>query len=79
MKKGMSMTDTNTYCEGCYSYFPTKQRDGDGILSNGCIHKQYNKGQCPCSECIIKVMCNNPCEKYVNFNPTRSWMGRYDR
>jgi hypothetical protein len=53
------------YCKGCYTYH---YYDNNTLFSNGCIHSQYNEGLCPCTDCVVKMMCNSPCEKYVRYN-----------
>ncbi len=51
----------NEHCEGCSAYL----KDFD---SNHCA--QYNTdGSCPCTECIIKIMCTSAlCEKYLEWD-----------
>ena len=49
------MTD---YCRGCYSIFWIEY----------CPYIKHNSdGKCPCSKCVVKVMCDQPCDKYENF------------
>lgn len=51
----------DNYCKGCFSYFPE-----DKIQ---CAFSFLNiDAQCPCTNCVVKVMCNNACTKYVRFN-----------
>jgi hypothetical protein len=53
---------TRRYCEGCCVY---KRVDPDDVA---CRHiLQNDEGQCPCTKCIIKVMCEEPCEDYLDF------------
>jgi hypothetical protein len=40
------------YCKGCAAY------DKYGICE---MNKFNDNGECPCSECIIKMMCNEAC------------------
>jgi len=44
-------------CEGCFTYekYPT----------HGC--RQCEGLTCPCSVCIVKGMCNTPCEALVHY------------
>lgn len=56
------MTEDNNYCIGCLSY------TGCYITTYRCLFDHYNdKGQCPCSNCIIKCMCDVPCEDFSDF------------
>ena len=48
------MTD---HCKGCFS-----------DTQNFCSYSEYNTySECPCSKCVIKVMCNRPCDKFKGF------------
>ena len=48
------------YCEGCFSL--------DGARPIGCILVEFNKkGNCPCWQCMIKMMCNSACEEFDKF------------
>lgn len=41
------------HCHGCVIY------------NNECDTQKNNfDGSCPCSQCIIKTMCENSCERY---------------
>jgi len=47
-------------CEGCY-------------CNGGCSLQQFGSvamEQCPCGECIIKIMCSDPCDKYHEYIAT---------
>ncbi len=62
-------------CEGCSVLKPNE----DCNLVNAVI--ESNEGilkDCPCKECLIKVMCNIPCPEYVflahpNIKPAVEW------
>jgi hypothetical protein len=42
------------YCDGCLTF--------GGF---GCKHSKFNKtGQCPCTNCILKMVCDSPCIKF---------------
>jgi hypothetical protein len=44
-------------CEGC-------------LCNGGCSLQQFGSvaiGGCPCVDCVIKVMCNEPCNMYRNY------------
>ena len=46
------------YCEGCYTY----------TREVGCNNETEQKdGDCPCSICIVKVMCRTGCEEFAHF------------
>lgn len=50
-------------CDGCFTYPPNI--DPDDI---GCAHVPDNtNGECPCTRCIIKMMCEEPCHDYLAF------------
>jgi len=65
----------NEHCEGCASY----AIKGIDILNNSrehlyvdgygvCGYARNNEdGMCPCSQCIVKVMCVDPCDDYHSF------------
>lgn len=36
----------NEYCKGCHT----------SLL---CFYRKLNKGECPCTNCIVKVICND--------------------
>jgi len=40
----------------------------DGCV--GCVFVDFvnNDGACPCTLCIIKAMCDDPCEKYHSWS-----------
>ena len=62
----------NEYCKGCCVYMP----DGDPHDIGCTLFDSNNKGQCPCSKCIVKVMCEEPCEDYEQFR--KSFIGKED-
>ncbi len=46
--------NTNEHCSGC--------------VSNSCGSDQYNdKGQCPCTKCVVKMMCKKACYDFLLF------------
>ena len=49
------------HCEGCYSY-----EEGDEII-NCEIAPSNNISKCPCSRCLIKVMCKVGCDDFENY------------
>ena len=45
--------NTIEHCNGCIA---------------GCIlFDHYNNGDCPCSECVVKPMCDNRCNDFNVF------------
>ena len=55
------------YCKGCITY----------TREHGCHFSAHNdeaEGQCPCSQCIVKVMCENMC---VDFMSYKKFMRKY--
>ena len=51
----------NDHCVGCISYIASK-------YDLYCLYSRYStNGECPCSECVIKVMCKDPCNEFENF------------
>ncbi len=56
----------NESCKGCatYKYGAVDYEGGEKT----CHYHGYNdKGQCPCTECIVKVMCNVNCHAFAKF------------
>ena len=48
---------TDKECKGC-------------TISSQCTVQQYSKGTnliCPCSICLVKVICNNDCADFIRF------------
>ena len=48
------------HCKGCYDYEYDLKFHYHDYYSKICV-KHNNKGHCPCSTCIIKIMCETPC------------------
>ena len=62
MKDVEAMTDKfeRRNCSGC-------RREGYCIVLSSII--DYIKiGKCPCGTCLVKVVCEHPCEDYAPFN-----------
>jgi len=50
-------------CDGCNCYEPK----GDPF-DLACSHSNQNaEAECPCTQCIIKMICEEPCERYQDF------------
>lgn len=65
----MNPTDRK-YCQGCtiyeWAFDPEVNPSLPGIQVSSCgvERKECNEdGSCPCTECIIKPMCSESCEK----------------
>jgi hypothetical protein len=59
-----------SYCEGCLSY------TGCYLIAYSCLFDFYNnEGQCPCSNCIVKCMCEVNCEDFNKFKVVSLNMG----
>ena len=52
---------TNEHCKGCSATFYNDALDSMFV----CNYTQHNKGQCPCTECIVKMMCTNTCNSFM--------------
>lgn len=57
------------YCKGCITYIVNNR---DALTNNDdpiiCSYTNHNKdGKCPCSSCIIKMMCEITCDEYEDF------------
>ena len=62
-------------CHGCYSYGPYNG-DGFDLCS---IMRLNNRGECPCTKCVVKMMCGNPCDSFHKFRDRALAKERYDR
>jgi len=52
------------YCKGCATY--KVKNSSDKLIP--CSYLPDNiDGNCPCTECIIKVMCEHMCDRYISF------------
>jgi hypothetical protein len=52
------------YCKGC------------GTVD--CYLKEFNKsGECPCTDCLVKTMCNSSCPKYFYWRAANHKEGQY--
>lgn len=70
-------------CPGCATYVEV-QRITQEMKNNGyqdvpqCEIKPYYKGKyCPCSKCIVKMMCEEMCEELITWK--RVCKDRYTR
>jgi len=56
------MTDID-YCEGCATYHLYHHSYGPTL----CRYADNNNDKCPCSLCIIKMMCKTVCDDFKDF------------
>ena len=57
---------TMVYCEGCLTQNACYDRGGNPIVR--CELIKYNsEGECPCTLCIVKPMCEQVCDDYLHF------------
>jgi len=63
----------NKYCEGCLTC-----REGGNCepLIKNLAANEY--GRCPCTNCIVKGMCCNPCGEYNTFKQAERIKGWVD-
>lgn len=63
-------------CEGCHTY-SLIQKIKENVFSYCSIARLIEVkelSKCPCTNCIVKCMCNNPCSEYnkiVNKKPNK--------
>jgi hypothetical protein len=50
----------NDHCEGCCTSFNSQDESCQ-------LSKHNDSGQCPCSTCIVKVMCEKSCDDFDEF------------
>lgn len=61
------MTDTIVYSDYCNGCLTLKYLTRIGPATN-CVYTIYNEhGQCPCSICIVKCMCDQGCPVFDVF------------
>jgi hypothetical protein len=49
-----------THCTGCHSY---SSKPGSACI----LIKHNQKGKCPCTLCIVKTMCDDACQSFIQF------------
>lgn len=56
-------------CEGCCSYVFSEDIDNITSYSICGMHsKDFDKiPTCPCVNCIVKMICNKPCDEYSTY------------
>jgi len=57
------ITHTNKHCYGCSKH---KRYASDCSIKH-CAFRLPNDGQCPCTDCVIKVMCQKQCADWLSF------------
>lgn len=53
-------------CKGCIAYYYNKQQK-KYICFNGLKPNQTETDSCPCSNCLIKVVCEIECEDFKKY------------
>ena len=60
------ITKMITYCKGCLVFDEHKRKLVFDVYT--CELTEFNtNGQCPCVECLIKMICNKACTEYNNW------------
>jgi len=55
------------HCKGCTTYKKEGTEDVDFSLIY-CADRSINiDGDCPCTRCVVKVMCLDPCDDYNDY------------
>jgi len=55
-----------SHCTGCLTFIDFISAGSE--FKRRCHYSTYNEeGQCPCSTCIIKMMCQNICVDFHTF------------
>lgn len=57
-------TITNA-CEGCLTYITRLKHFGSQETAQCSL--AYNVNNCPCTICIIKIMCFKECEAFIQY------------
>ena len=66
----MNKKELHKLCKGCRSYARITQ-GGKKVYHRSCMIDNpviSSNDQCPCINCILKVMCGHICEEYIDFN-----------
>ncbi len=51
------MSETN--CKGCLAFYERGGGRCDWMIAN-----ETNEGDCPCTHCIVKMMCQDACDAF---------------
>ena len=51
-------------CEGCSAAIPDEVGKCDWL-----VRHETNKGDCPCTDCLIKMMCKHACHDFRVASP----------
>jgi len=65
----MSDNIMDKLCKGCTSYTLGKVGDlilDDNLLNYECLRHKIKDINCPCINCLVKPMCESPCDDYLN-------------
>ncbi len=56
-------------CEGCWSYIPLPETCRSAPGAKNDIDRIHN---CPCAECLVKVMCHYGCDTFQWYNTRKA-------
>jgi len=59
--------EKNNPCYGCATYTLAMDRCGNSF-TNEDVSSNNDYGKCPCTLCVVKPMCGEPCEDYNDYN-----------
>ncbi len=69
----MSKHTRDSICPGCATYVKVGRIIRDTINAPQCVINPYHKRRtCPCSKCLIKMICEETCDKLEDY---RDWCG----
>jgi hypothetical protein len=58
----------NKSCRGCVTYKYNDVNIDYTFSEETCRYHDYNdKSQCPCTECVVKMMCDVDCPVFTKF------------
>ncbi len=57
-------------CDGCVLFTPQYPTDRACIITIPYISEKL---QCPCGNCIVKSMCNRPCNEFDIYERVSHW------
>jgi len=60
----------NKHCFGCSYYY---------WIIEGCDFEELNTGECPCSICLVKVMCRKSSECKIREDYFKISIKKYDK
>jgi len=58
-------------CKGCLNYI-----EGSTFIKSSCSFRVNATALCPCRNCLVKPMCEEPCDRYSYFRSNLDTPGR---